>query len=288
MSIFKGFENGKFEYGAWLKRDGDCRLTIEESIDIAIQVAGGLAAAHEKGIIHRDIKPANIIITKRGEVKIVDFGLAKLAGQQITKSITTLGTVAYMSPEYIRGLDIDHRADIWSLGVVLYEMLTGELPFKGEHELPLMYTIVNETPKPLASFKMDVPESLQQILDKLLNKVPDQRYQNIDNLLFDLQNLQIDTPQKCSKKFAVNKDFYGNQAFFDLTCIIHKLCNGSKFDVKSSWLCSRLLVRTRFEFLGVPARIIGLISRAVYPQKTPRFLRIGRISPMLLKERLSY
>ncbi len=109
-------------------------LAVDKATNILVQVSNGLAVAHEAGIIHRDIKPANIMITKRGEVKNLDFGLAKLAGQsRITKTGTTVGTVAYMSPEQAQGEEVDHRTDIWSLGVVFYEILTGELPFKGEY-----------------------------------------------------------------------------------------------------------------------------------------------------------
>ena len=127
---------------------GSGALVIKEVIDIIIQIAHGLERAHEEGIVHRDIKPANIIITDRGEVKILDFGLAKLAGQaQLTKDSSRLGTVAYMSPEQLSGKEVDQRTDIWSLGVVLYEMLTGELPFKGEYEQAVIYSILNDHPK---------------------------------------------------------------------------------------------------------------------------------------------
>ncbi|MFQ6093669.1 MAG: serine/threonine protein kinase, partial [bacterium] len=110
-------------------------LPLDQALDIAIQTAQGLVKAHERGIIHRDIKPANILITKDDSVKIVDFGLAKLSGRtMITKTGTTMGTIAYMSPEQARGAGVDQRTDIWSFGVMLYEMVTGQLPFKGDYE----------------------------------------------------------------------------------------------------------------------------------------------------------
>ena len=119
------------------------KLKIEEAINYAIQIAQGLQKAHERGIIHRDIKPANIIITNDGEAKILDFGLAKFRGQtKITKTGSTLGTVAYMSPEQTRGEEVDIRSDIWSLGVMLYEMVTGQLPFRGDYDQALVYSVL--------------------------------------------------------------------------------------------------------------------------------------------------
>lgn len=164
------------------------RLQVESVLEIAQQIASGLSRAHEAGIVHRDIKPSNLVITKRNEVKIIDFGLAKLAGQQhLTKSGATLGTVAYMSPEQAQGLPVDHRTDIWSLGVVMYEMLTGQLPFQGHYDQAVMYAIVNTDPQPLMQLRPEAPASLAQVVGKALNKNPAERYQHIDELLDELK-----------------------------------------------------------------------------------------------------
>jgi len=163
-------------------------LQMNEAVDIAIQIAQGLAKAHQHGIVHRDIKPVNVMITKDGAAKILDFGLAKFAGQtRLTKTGTTVGTPAYMSPEQIRLIEVDHRTDIWSLGVVLYEMLTRQPPFRGEYEQAIMYSIVNEKPEPLARYKTGVSEGLQHIIDKALDKDRETRYQHVDDLLADLK-----------------------------------------------------------------------------------------------------
>ena len=164
------------------------QIKTEEAIDIIVQVATGLQKAHEKGIIHRDIKPANIFITNDGVVKILDFGLAKLSGQtMITKMGETVGTIAYMSPEQTRGELVDQRTDIWSLGVVLYEMLTGQLPFKGDYEQAVIYSILNKELKDLSS----VSKEFQGILTKCLSKNPSDRYQNISELLDNIYQTGI-------------------------------------------------------------------------------------------------
>jgi len=163
-------------------------LKTEEAIEIAIQVAQGMAKAHQKGIVHRDIKPANILITNDGLAKIVDFGLAKLAGQvKLTREGATVGTVAYMSPEQAQGEAVDQRTDIWSLGVVLYEMLSGKLPFKGDYEQSLIHSILRSEPEPITKFRKDLPAGLAQIIDKALSKSPAARYQTMDDLIEDLK-----------------------------------------------------------------------------------------------------
>jgi serine/threonine protein kinase/Tfp pilus assembly protein PilF len=163
-------------------------LNTEEVINIAIQIAEGLQSAHERGIIHRDIKPANIFITKNEEIKILDFGLAKLSKQSaITKVGLTVGTMAYMSPEQARGDDINFQTDIWSIAVVLFEMLTGELPFKGDYEQAILYSILNEEPDSVSRILNDIPANLEFVIHKALQKNRKKRYESLNEMLDDLQ-----------------------------------------------------------------------------------------------------
>jgi eukaryotic-like serine/threonine-protein kinase len=164
------------------------RLEIREAVDIAIQIAEGLQAAHEKGIIHRDIKSSNVLISGKGQVKLVDFGLAKLKNVSLlTKEGTTLGTVPYMSPEQARGEPVDHRSDIWSLGVVLYEMIAGQRPFKGEYEPALLYSIVNEDHEPIRSHIPDVSPEVVRIVNRALEKDKESRYSSAWDFTEDLR-----------------------------------------------------------------------------------------------------
>ena len=163
-------------------------MKAEEALDIVSQIAAGLGEAHAKGIIHRDIKSANIMVTTKGQAKVMDFGLAKLGGgSSLTRSQTTLGTVAYMSPEQARGDELDRRTDLWSLGVVLYEMLTGELPFRGDRDLSVIHSIVHEEPKPLKQRKPPIPEELQQVVARALKKNRDSRYASAGDMFNDLR-----------------------------------------------------------------------------------------------------
>ncbi len=161
-------------------------LPMDDVFSYATQIASGLQAAHEKGITHRDIKSSNIMVTDKGQVKIMDFGLAKVHGSaQFTKVGTTLGTTAYMSPEQARGEAVDHRTDIWAFGVVLYEMLTGAFPFRGDYEQAVIYSILNEKPE----LTDQIPPAFRKFLQKTLAKKPGERYQNAQALLADLRGL---------------------------------------------------------------------------------------------------
>jgi tetratricopeptide (TPR) repeat protein/predicted Ser/Thr protein kinase len=164
------------------------RLSIEEILDYSMQAARGLDAAHRKGVVHRDIKSDNIMVNSEGTVKITDFGLAKLRGvTRITREGSTIGTLRYMSPEQLKYTDVDHRSDLFSLGVVMYEMITGRLPFRGDDDGSLINSILHQTPEPLARYKTGISDGLQSIVDKALAKDKEERYQHADGMAADLK-----------------------------------------------------------------------------------------------------
>ena len=165
-------------------------LRIEEALDIAQQVAKGLEAAHKRAIVHRDIKPENIIVDDMGHVTIMDFGLAQLTeASRLTKTDQTMGTVFYMSPEQTEGSGTDHRADIWSLGVVLYEMVTGQRPFKGDYDKAVMYSILHEGHQPITAIRAGIPMELEVFVGKCLQKEAANRYASAGELAVDLATL---------------------------------------------------------------------------------------------------
>ncbi|MCM2316714.1 MAG: protein kinase [Thermoanaerobaculia bacterium] len=163
------------------------RLSIDEALRIAMQLAKGLSKAHSSGIVHRDIKPANAIVTPDGIVKILDFGLAKLEGaSQITGAGRTLGTTMYMAPEQLKGEHVGPQADIWALGVVLFELLTGQRPFRGEYEQAAVYSILNEEPSSVSAIRPEAPKALEGIVRRMLRRDPRERYKSIDEVIADL------------------------------------------------------------------------------------------------------
>jgi eukaryotic-like serine/threonine-protein kinase len=164
-------------------------IPVSEALDYAIQIARGLSSAHEAGIVHRDVKPANVMVTERGQVRVLDFGVAKVTGVERTREGARIGTVAYMSPEQTRGGPVDHQTDLWSLGVVLYEMLTGSRPFRGEVEEAVVYGIRQDSPPPLETRVHDVPPDLARLVYRCLAKEPAARYDSAESLLADLESV---------------------------------------------------------------------------------------------------
>jgi eukaryotic-like serine/threonine-protein kinase len=214
-------------------------LSIDETVEYSIQIASGLERAHEAGITHRDIKPANIIITNRGEVKILDFGLAKtLSDPGVTKIGSTVGTASYMSPEQAKGTEVNHQSDIWSLGVVMHQMITGKLPFEGDYEQAVIYSILNEEPDPIIKYVENCSSNIIRIVNKCLEKDPSNRYQTAKELLQELEMFQLDpdygfntttieTKEPVIKKSLVRK--------FTITAVVIVAVISLSFLLPSGW-----------------------------------------------------
>jgi len=181
-------------------------IGIDEALDIIGQISEGLREAHANGIVHRDIKPANIMLTKRNQAKIMDFGLAKLEwGVELTKTATIMGTVAYMSPEQAKGEKVDLRTDIWALGAVLYEMLSGERPFESNRDQAVIYSILEEDPKSISKMRKNVPSELDHLVLKCLEKNPNNRYKNMASLYSDLKSVSSRIKSTSSPKSITEK-----------------------------------------------------------------------------------
>lgn len=179
-------------------------LTLERSLTIATSLCEALSCAHAASVVHRDIKPDNIVIGRDGRPKILDFGLARLRGvTKLTKEASTVGTISYMSPEQVRGEEVDHRSDIFSLGAVMYEMIAGRPPFTGDHAAAVMYSITNEQPQPLMRYNNAVTDDLERIVTKTMAKDRNDRYQNADDLLVDLRAVQTSRPD--AKRAAASR-----------------------------------------------------------------------------------
>jgi serine/threonine protein kinase len=173
-------------------------LPLRKAIDYGVQIAQGLAAAHEKGIVHRDLKPDNLFVTKEGRVKILDFGLAKVvaprdpaasAAPTLTMPGVAMGTVGYMSPEQVRGLETDYRTDIFAFGAILYEMVMGKRTFERSTSADTMSAILNEDPEPISELAPETPVGLQRVVLRCLEKNPEQRFQSASDLAFALESL---------------------------------------------------------------------------------------------------
>ncbi len=194
-------------------RDKKGTISFKQAIDIGIQIADGLAAAHEKGIVHRDIKPENIMVRKDGICQIMDFGLAKLRSasskvNRLTKEGSTVGTAGYMSPEQVMGQDVDHRSDIFSLGVLLYELFTGQLPFKGVHETALAYEIVNVDATPMSAIAPEIDPMLDGIVLECLVKEPGERYQSVAEVAKELRRFKRESTRARATRTTVTRQFH--------------------------------------------------------------------------------
>jgi len=247
-------------------------LEVDEALDITIQIAQGLDKAHKKKIVHRDIKSANIIVTTDGVAKLLDFGIAKLIGSQtrVTTDGTSLGTATYMSPEQTLGKDVDHRTDIWSLGVVLYEMLTGSTPFQGDYEQAVVYSILNEEPKPITDLRSGIPKELERIVIKSLAKDPNERYQHLDELITELKNVKshIKTYTNTGSESSLSKQLSSIAVLPFLN-----LSNDPENEYFSDGLAEDLLnVLTKITGLRVASRT----SSFVFKDKSQDIREIGR------------
>ena len=245
---------------------GQSPLPIKEVLTYSIQIAAGLQKAHGKGIVHRDLKPANIFITPDDQIKIIDFGLAKAAHRTIlTKSGTTLGTVPYMSPEQAQGNPADNRTDIWSLGVVMYEMITGQRPFKSEYETALVYAIMNEDPEPVTGLRSGVPISLEGIVRKCLEKDPQNRYQHVDDIIVDLRRVEKEISSGVQSKATISGQ-------------------PTKIDAREDHTVTR---RIHPLVYGIPVLLLALIGLFVYLPDRTTVAEMSRSIAVLPLENLS-
>lgn len=235
-------------------KQGDCSL--DKAIDLSLQICEGLEEAHRAGITHRDIKPANILVSQSGRAKLVDFGLAAVGGaDKLTKEGSTLGTIGYMSPEQVHGKPTDHRSDLFSFGAVLYELITCKSPFKAETPAATMNAIAQQTPEPLARYKTGVPDALQRIVSKLLQRDPALRYQTAADVISDLMGLKASGQSLThipAKKKQARRIVFGAAALVILAAAVYGIF---KFRILTSELLTpqqKMLAVLPFENLGSP------------------------------------
>ena len=227
---------------------------VQQALGYAIQIGEALEEAHSKGVVHRDIKTENIMVNMKNNVKVMDFGLAKLRGSlKLTKTSSTVGTLAYMAPEQIQGGEVDARSDIFSFGVVLYEMSAGHLPFVGEHEAAMMYSILNDNPRPIQKFRPELSSELLHILNRALEKDPEDRYQTVRDMVIDLRRAKKETSRVSRQAMAVPTGEHE-------TRVAQK----------------RKILRNAFSWIGLAAVLAALALVAVF---VVRPMRVPRLNP---------
>ncbi len=261
------------------------KLSLPEILDLAIQVGEGLQAAHEKGITHRDIKPENVLVTSKHHAKITDFGLAKWKGvSTLTKTGTRMGTAYYMSPEQVEGKKVDHRTDIFSFGIILYELLCARRPFEGDTETAVFYDLINTHPQPLARYARNLPDQLEKIVMKCLAKKPEERYQHADELVTDLKALRRTSdiqniPVSRTKPVASGKRWIGISAGLGIIVfalaiyvILPKFFTTTSSDSKSG---RKMLAVLPFDNLGSAEE--EYFADGITEEITTRLAKIGRL-----------
>ena len=240
-------------------------LPVPEALDIAIQIAGGLARAHEHGIVHRDIKPSNVMVLPDGVVKVLDFGLAKIENMSLTRSGVSMGTPGYMAPEQVRGKKVDRRVDVWALGVVFYEMLAGMRPFRGRQTESVLYAIVHEQPEPLGQVRADLPPALAAIVQRAIEKAPEARYPQFDEMLKDLmrENMRLAGPLQEPRTTTKERNAYRRRSLGGLVAGIAVIL---------------LLIIDPY---GVPGGLFNRMGTLLFPGQKTRIENTGSVAEVL-------
>ncbi len=252
-------------------RDRKNNISFKQSIDIGIQIAEALGAAHEKGIVHRDIKPENVMLRKDGRAQIMDFGLAKQQGaSRLTKQGSTVGTVGYMSPEQVQGFNVDHRTDIFSFGVLLYELVSGQSPFKGMHETAIIYEIVNVDAEPVSILKPDLPPELDAILMECLAKDPDERYQSAKEIVKDLRKLKRESSKQTASRVLAIRQSQINSGIRPQTAVFETVSEKKPFAFNIWMILSAL---------SVLSLLVLLTTYFVFVRTEPELMRLTFESP---------
>ena len=252
-------------------RDRKNNISFKQSIDIGIQVAEALGAAHEKGIVHRDIKPENVMLRKDGRAQIMDFGLAKQQGaSRLTKQGSTVGTIGYMSPEQVQGFNVDHRTDIFSFGVLLYELVSGQSPFKGMHETAIIYEIVNVDAEPVSILKPDLPTDLDAILLECLAKDPDERYQSAKEIVKDLRKLKRESSKTTASRVLAVRQSQINSGIRPQTAVFETMQEKKPFSFNIWMIVSAL---------SILSLLVLLTTYFLFVRTEPELMRLTFESP---------